>query len=194
MSLELFSLTGRVAVVMGGTSGIGREISVGLAAAGADVVATGRREQLVHEAANAIEQLGRKALRLTVDAGDRQSIDRLRDAVLQQLGRVDILVNSAGQIFRKPSVDIAEDEWSKLLDINLTGTLRACQSFYHRQHCLAQFLCQPSRNHCLRRLQIRSARPHSEPCRRMGIQRNQCQRNCPRRVSYRTEFGFARWH
>ena len=130
MSLELFDLTGRVAVVMGGTSGIGRTLALGLAAAGADVVATGRREPLVLEAAEAIEKLGRKTLRRTVDASDRSSIDRLRDEVLNGFGEVDILVNSAGQIFRKPTIDIGEPEWNKLLDINLTGTLRACQSFY----------------------------------------------------------------
>ncbi len=130
MSLELFDLTGRVAVVMGGTSGIGRTLALGLAAAGADVVATGRREPLVLEAAEAIERLGRRTLRCTVDASDRKSIDQLREEVLSALGRVDILVNSAGQIFRKPTIDIGEPEWDKLLDVNLTGTLRACQSFY----------------------------------------------------------------
>ena len=130
MSLELFDLTDRVAVVMGGTSGIGRALAVGLAAAGADVVATGRREPLVLEAADAIEKLGRKTLRLTVDASDRASIDSLREEVVKAFGSVDILVNSAGQIFRKPTIDIADTEWDKLLDINLTGTFRACQSFY----------------------------------------------------------------
>ncbi len=130
MALELFDLTGRVAVVMGGTSGIGRAISLGLAAAGADVVATGRRENLVLEAADAIEKQGRRTAHFTVDASNRQSVDRLRDQVMEQFGHVDILVNSAGQIFRKPTVDIKEEEWAKLLDINLTGTLRSCQSFY----------------------------------------------------------------
>lgn len=131
MSLELFNLIGRVAVVMGGTSGIGRTLALGLAAAGADVVAAGRRKPLVLEAAEAIEKLGRKTLRCTVDASDRNSIDLLRDEVLGRLGGVDILVNSAGQIFRKPTIDVGEPEWNQLLDINLTGTLRACQSFYH---------------------------------------------------------------
>ena len=130
MSIQLFDLTGRVAVVLGGTSGIGRAISIGMAQAGADVVATGRREANVLEVAEEIEAAGRKTLRHTVDASKRGSIDSLRDAVLSELGRVDILVNSAGQIFRKPTVDITETEWNNLLDVNLTGTLRACQSFY----------------------------------------------------------------
>lgn len=130
MPTQLFDLTGRVAVVMGGTSGIGRSIASGLAASGADVVATGRREAKVNEVADEIEKTGRKSLRLTVDAAYRASIDALRDAVLAKFGRVDILVNSAGQIFRKPTINITETEWNGLMDVNLTGTLRACQSFY----------------------------------------------------------------
>jgi len=130
LSTKLFDLTGRVAVIMGGTSGIGRAIALGMAEAGADVVATGRREQMVGEVAGEIENRGRRSLRATVDASNRGSIDALRDGVVQQLGQVDILVNSAGQIFRKPTVNISEAEWNNLVDVNLTGTLRACQSFY----------------------------------------------------------------
>jgi NAD(P)-dependent dehydrogenase (short-subunit alcohol dehydrogenase family) len=128
--MELFNLSGRVAVVMGGTSGIGRMIAVSMAQAGADVVATGRRENLVNEVAGDIEKAGRKTLRQTTDASNRDSIDALRDAVLKQFGKVDILLNAAGQIFRKPTIAITEAEWNTLLDVNLTGTLRACQSFY----------------------------------------------------------------
>lgn len=130
MSTKLFDLSGRIAVVMGGTSGIGRAIAKGLAEAGADVVATGRREEKVREVADEIEGAGRRSLRQIVDASSRASVDALRDAVLKELGRVDILVNSAGQIFRKPTVNITEAEWNTLVDVNLTGTLRACQSFY----------------------------------------------------------------
>ncbi len=130
MSLELFNLSGRVAVVMGGTSGIGRSLAMGLAAAGADVVASGRRRPLIEEVATAIEKLGRKSLRQTVNASSRESVDTLRDAILQQFGRVDIIVNAAGQTFRKPTVAVQEDEWNALFDVNVTGTLRACQSFY----------------------------------------------------------------
>jgi NAD(P)-dependent dehydrogenase (short-subunit alcohol dehydrogenase family) len=115
---------------MGGTSGIGRAISIGLAESGADVVATGRRENNVAEVAGEIEARERRSLRMTVDASNRSSVDALRDAVLGAFGRVDILVNSAGQIFRKPTINITEQEWNTLVDVNLTGTLRACQSFY----------------------------------------------------------------
>jgi NAD(P)-dependent dehydrogenase (short-subunit alcohol dehydrogenase family) len=130
MSTDLFDLQGRVAVVMGGTSGIGREIAIGLAKAGADVIATGRREKNVSDVTAELRNTGRRSLEHTVDASKRESIDRLRDAVLKEFGRVDILVNSAGQIFRKPTVNVSEDEWNNILDVNLTGTLRACQSFY----------------------------------------------------------------
>jgi NAD(P)-dependent dehydrogenase (short-subunit alcohol dehydrogenase family) len=128
--LELFDLKGRVAVVMGGTSGIGRTIALGLAEAGADVVATGRRQALVEQVSNGIEAAGRKTVRAIVDASSGESIAALRKTVLDRFSRVDILVNSAGQIFRKPTVNVTETEWDNLLDVNLTGTLRSCQSFY----------------------------------------------------------------
>lgn len=129
MSLELFNLKGRVAVVMGGTSGIGRTIAVSLAEAGADVIATGRRENLILEVASDIQKIGRKSLVHTTDAASRESIDSLRDAVVKEFGRVDILLNAAGQIFRKPTLNITETEWNNLMDVNLTGTLRACRAF-----------------------------------------------------------------
>jgi NAD(P)-dependent dehydrogenase (short-subunit alcohol dehydrogenase family) len=130
MSLDLFNLSGRVAVVLGGTSGIGRTLALGLAEAGADVIATGRRQNLVEEVASEVEKLGRKSLPCVTDAASRSSIDALRDAILNKFGRVDILLNAAGQIFRKPTISISESDWNNLMDVNLTGTLRACQSFY----------------------------------------------------------------
>ena len=127
---HLMDLTGRVAVVVGGTSGLGRKLAAGLAAAGADVVPTGRRDPLVEEACREIEQTGRKTLRHACDAGSRESIDRLRDAVLAAFGRVDVLLNAAGQTQRKPTADVSEADWNRIMDVNLTGMLRACQSFY----------------------------------------------------------------
>jgi len=123
-------LSGRVAVVIGGTSGIGRSLSIGLAQAGADVVATGRRENLVEEIAGLIAAEGRKTLTHTVDVASRASIDALRDAVVAKFGRVDVLVNVAGQTKRTPTKDVPEAEWNGIMDINLNGTFRACQSFY----------------------------------------------------------------
>jgi len=125
----LFDLSGRVAVVIGATSGIGRELALGLAEAGADMVPTGRRAELVESTAAEVERLGRRSLRQACDIRSRESIDALREAVLREFGRVDILLNAAGQIFRKPTHTIAELEWSTLMDINLTGMLRCCQSF-----------------------------------------------------------------
>src|ERR1700751_5898279 len=111
MSSDLFDLSGRVAVVMGGSSGIARTVAMGLAEGGSEGVATGRRENLVEEVAAEIEKTGRKSLRRATDASSRESIDALRDAVLKQFGRVDILINAAGQIFRKPTINISEEEW-----------------------------------------------------------------------------------
>jgi NAD(P)-dependent dehydrogenase (short-subunit alcohol dehydrogenase family) len=127
---NLMDLTGRVAVVIGGTSGLGRELAIGLATAGADVVPTGRREAMVDEVCSEVERAGGRTLRHVCDIGSRASVDHFHDAVLAAFGQVDVLVNAAGQIFRKPTMDIKEAEWDGLMDVNLTGMLRTCQSFY----------------------------------------------------------------
>lgn len=124
-----FDLSGRVAVVVGGTSGIGRAIAHGLAEAGADVVATGRRQALVDEVGGEIEARGRRTARLTVDVSDRASLVALRDGVTAQLGPADILVNCAGRTKRTPTLEVDEADWAAILETNLTGTLRACQVF-----------------------------------------------------------------
>jgi NAD(P)-dependent dehydrogenase (short-subunit alcohol dehydrogenase family) len=129
MKAELFSLDGKVAVVVGGTSGIGRAISLGLADVGADVIATSRREKQVEDTASEIEARGRQTLRMTSDVSDRAPLEKLRDAVLERFGKVDILVNCAGMIKRRPTLDMPVSEWNQILDTNLTGTLRACQVF-----------------------------------------------------------------
>ncbi|MGD0911423.1 MAG: glucose 1-dehydrogenase [Terracidiphilus sp.] len=129
MSKEIFNLEGKTAVITGGTSGIGRALSLGLAEAGADVIATARREQNVSETANEIEALGRKTLRVTSDVCDRGSLERLLTATLDKFGKIDILVNCAGIIKRTPTIDISEEDWNNIINTNLTGTLRACQVF-----------------------------------------------------------------
>jgi len=129
MSTQLFSLEGKVAVVTGGTSGIGRALCLGLADAGADVVATGRRQQQVNETASEIEARGRKTLRLASDVCERASLEALLSAALKEFGKVDILINCAGRIKRTPTLTVPEEEWISILDTNLTGTLRACQVF-----------------------------------------------------------------
>jgi NAD(P)-dependent dehydrogenase (short-subunit alcohol dehydrogenase family) len=123
-------LSGRVAVVIGGTSGLGRTIALGLAEAGADVVSSGRRQELVDEVSAAVGALGRRTLNHSVNVSDRKSVDSLRDAVMGRLGRVDVLVNAAGRIKRTPTKDQSEQEWDEIMDTNLTGMLRCCQSFF----------------------------------------------------------------
>ena len=122
-------LAGRVAVVVGGTTGIGRAIALGLAEAGADVVPTSRDADRVAAAAGQIEARGRRTVRVASDVGDMASLQRVLDATVAVLGTVDILVNSAGVTKRTPTLDLPEAEWSAILDVNLTGTLRSCQVF-----------------------------------------------------------------
>jgi|SRR5581483_435198 len=129
MGYSGLELNGKVAVVIGATSGIGRTLAVGLAKAGANVIPTGRREDLVATAAEEIERTGRRSLRVSCDVVDRTSLERCLDAAVGAFGKVDILVNSAGFNRRAPTVDFPESEWNRLMDVNLTGTLRACQVF-----------------------------------------------------------------
>jgi NAD(P)-dependent dehydrogenase (short-subunit alcohol dehydrogenase family) len=126
---SLFALDDKVAVVIGGTSGIGRALAIGLAEAGADVIAASRGAEAVEKTAREIEALGRKTLRLTADVAQRASLEKLRDAVVEAFGKVDILVNCAGITRKGASVDFSESDWLEILDTNLTGTLRGCQVF-----------------------------------------------------------------
>ncbi|HLH44050.1 MAG TPA: SDR family oxidoreductase [Bryobacteraceae bacterium] len=122
----VFDLSGRVAVAIGATSGLGRAIAAGLREHGARVVPTGRRAAAVDAACR---EMG-CALRQTTDVTDRQSVDALREAVLREFGRIDILLNAAGFTFREPTGSVSEARWSSIFDTNLKGVLRACQSFY----------------------------------------------------------------
>ena len=129
MAYKKLDLSGKVAVVIGGSSGIGRTIARGLAEAGADVVPSARRTELVNLAADEIESLGRRSLRVSCDVADRGSLEKVLQASVESLGSVDILVNAAGFNQRAPTLDFPDAEWDRLLDTNLTGTLRACQVF-----------------------------------------------------------------
>ena len=129
MSSSVLSLEGKVAVVVGGTSGIGYAISLGLADAGADVVASARRMEQVESTAAEIEAKGKRSVRVSSDVADRASLQNLLDQTVTRLGKVDILVNCAGKIKRAPTLDFDEAEWTSIIDTNLTGTLRACQIF-----------------------------------------------------------------
>ena len=123
---NITDLSGKRAVVIGATSGLGRAIALGLARSGADVIPTGRRENLVKEVCNEICNLGRQTLELTVDISRKDSINDLVSAV----GDVNILINAAGITARKPTIDVSEEDWKKIMDSNLTGMFRTCQAFY----------------------------------------------------------------
>lgn len=134
MNPSLASLSSKSAVVIGGTSGIGRVLALGLAAAGADVVASSRRMEQVESTAQEIESLSRQTLRIACDVCDRGSLENLLGKTLESFGKVDILVNCAGKIKRAPTIDFPEESWRDILETNLTGTLRGCQIF--GQHML----------------------------------------------------------
>jgi NAD(P)-dependent dehydrogenase (short-subunit alcohol dehydrogenase family) len=129
MPFAPLDLAGRTAVVIGGTSGIGRALTHGLAHAGADVVATARRTELVEQTAAEIEQLGRRTLRVASDVTDTASLKALLAAAIATFGKVDIMVNCAGRTKRVPTLDLGEEDWDAILETNLTGTLRAAQVF-----------------------------------------------------------------
>jgi len=129
MTYSPLELSGKVAVVVGGTSGIGRAIAHGLAQDGADVIPTSRRADQVETAAREIEELGRRTLRVTSDVSDRASLEPVLAEALDAFGHVDVLVNSAGRTKRAATIDFSEDDWNAIIDTNLTGTLRACQVF-----------------------------------------------------------------
>jgi NAD(P)-dependent dehydrogenase (short-subunit alcohol dehydrogenase family) len=124
-----FDLTGRTAVVVGGTTGIGRALALGLADAGADVVATGRRRPMVDEVAAAVESKGRRTLRIASDVADAASLQTLRDACLHAFGRVDIVVAAAGVTRRTPTVKMTDEQWAQIIEINLTGVMRTYRAF-----------------------------------------------------------------
>jgi NAD(P)-dependent dehydrogenase (short-subunit alcohol dehydrogenase family) len=129
MSYSLLDLTGKTAVVIGGTSGIGLTLARGLAQAGANVVPTGRREEQVRSAAAEVVAVGRRSLTQTCDVTDNGSIERLLHAVCGEFGSVEILVNSAGRTKKMSTLDFPETEWNGIIDTNLNGTLRACRIF-----------------------------------------------------------------
>ena len=122
-------LDGQVAVVVGGTSGIGQVIARWLAEAGADVIPSSRRTDAVENTAKQIEVLGRRSLRVTSDVMDRASLENLLRSTVEAFGKVDIMVYAAGRTKRTPILETDESEWNGILETNLTGALRAGQIF-----------------------------------------------------------------
>ena len=127
--MKQLSLEGKCAVVIGGTSGIGEALALGLADAGADVVASSRSEESTRAVTEEIRAKGRRTLARTSDVSSRGSLQDLRSAVLEQFPAVDILVNCAGMTRRVPTLECTEELWNRIFDVNVTGTLRACQIF-----------------------------------------------------------------
>ena len=129
MAVDALSVAGRVAVVLGGTSGIGRVLALGLADAGAHVVASARRVDLIASVAREIETRGVRTLRCPSDVTDRASLLALRSRVVDEFGQIDVLVNCAGRTKRGPTLDFSEQDWDAIVECNLTGTFRSCQVF-----------------------------------------------------------------
>jgi NAD(P)-dependent dehydrogenase (short-subunit alcohol dehydrogenase family) len=129
LSATALPLAGRVAVVIGGTSGIGLALVRGLAEAGADVVPISRRQEQVEAAASEVEAMGKRSARIVGDVSDRASLDAALQQVLNEFAGVDILVNCAGITKRTPTIDVTDQEWASIIDTNLTGTWRSCQVF-----------------------------------------------------------------
>ncbi len=129
MAYEKLSLNGRVAVIVGGTTGIGRALALGFAEAGATVIASSRKADQVEAVSKEIEERGSRTLRQTSDVGDKASLEKLCSATLERFDKVDILVNCAGFTKRGPTLDYPDADWNAILDTNLNGTLRGCQVF-----------------------------------------------------------------
>jgi NAD(P)-dependent dehydrogenase (short-subunit alcohol dehydrogenase family) len=129
MGHPLLDLTNKTAVVIGGTSGIGLALARGLAQAGANVVPTGRRDELVQAAVAEVVALGRRSLAQTCDVTDNASLERLLQSVCSEFGNVQILVNCAGRTKRMPTLEVPEADWNAIMETNLYGTLRACRIF-----------------------------------------------------------------
>jgi NAD(P)-dependent dehydrogenase (short-subunit alcohol dehydrogenase family) len=129
MGHPLLDLTNKTAVVIGGTSGIGLALARGLAQAGANVIPTGRRKELVQAASAEVAALGRRSLAQTCDVTDVASVERLLQSVCTEFNSVQILVNCAGRIKRMPTLEVPEAEWNAIMETNLNGTLRACRVF-----------------------------------------------------------------
>jgi NAD(P)-dependent dehydrogenase (short-subunit alcohol dehydrogenase family) len=129
MTFKPLDLTGRTAVIIGGTTGIGHGMSLALAEAGADVIPSSRREDVVASTVSKIEALGRRSLRCPSDVQDRASLENLLKSAIGEFGKVDIMINCAGRTKRTPTLEVSEEEWNSIMETNLTGTLRAAQVF-----------------------------------------------------------------
>jgi len=120
--MELFILKDKTAVVTGGGTGLGRQMSVGLAEAGANIVVCSRKLERCQEAARQIETLGVKALALRCDLNREDEVDRVVQETVKEFGMIDILVNNSGRTWGASAEDIELENWKKVIDVNVTGT------------------------------------------------------------------------
>ena len=128
MSLNLFDLNGKVAVVTGASRGLGQYFGRALALAGADLVITSRASESLLDFTKEIESLGRRVLPLSLDVRNQQSIKEMAEAAYSHYGKIDILVNNAGCNIRKPAVDVSWDEWDMVVNTNLRGGFFVAQA------------------------------------------------------------------
>ena len=125
---DMFRLDGKVALVMGGAGGIGEAISVGLSQQGAKVVISSRNQQVIDEAAKKITaETGNEVLAMTSDVTNEESVAKLVTDVVAKCGTIDILVNAMGWNIKRDAFDYPMEDWRKLMDINITGTMIACK-------------------------------------------------------------------
>ena len=125
---QLFDLTGRVAIVTGGSIGLGRQMADGLAEMGADLVLCARKKERCHQAAEELQQLGVKAVALGCDVKNPDSIQEMVEATLSQFGRIDVLINNAGISWGAPVEEMRLEDWNKVIETNLTGTFLCAQA------------------------------------------------------------------
>jgi NAD(P)-dependent dehydrogenase (short-subunit alcohol dehydrogenase family) len=128
MTVSLYDLTGKTALVTGASRGLGRNFAMALARAGADVAVTARQLVSLKGICEEIEALGRRALPLELDVTVQSSIQAMAAAALQGFGRIDILVNNAGCNIRKRALDVTWDDWNRVIDTNLRGAFFVAQA------------------------------------------------------------------
>ncbi|MFH1833657.1 MAG: glucose 1-dehydrogenase [bacterium] len=130
--IGLFDLSGKVAAVTGSTRGIGYGFALGLARQGADLVVTSRDQQDCEAVAEEIRALGRGVLAKSCDVTDRRSVEDLAEAVVGEFGRIDVLVNNAGTALTKLAEDLAEEDWDRVIDVDLKGVF-LCSTVFGRR-------------------------------------------------------------
>ncbi len=125
---NLFDLSGKTAIITGGAQGIGEAIGLGFAHYGADLVVADRQLEKARKVADAAVGIGRRAMAFELDVSDKIKVERMVSEAVEEYGRIDILVNCAGMNIRNPVIDISEDDWDKILSVNLKGTFLCCQA------------------------------------------------------------------